>query len=136
MRSYISFLLVLIILSLTAQPKTDLTAGSESLTPVSQQQSITEPAPDQKYYSTPSKEAVIEQGSVSSFPEPKNTTSKDIIVLFAGLLIATAIYFMFRKSSAKPPLETPAIKLEDENTSELKKKAWKDIISSEENIAK
>jgi hypothetical protein len=110
-------------------PKSALTAGSESLIPGSQNKSITEPVPDQTHYSTPPKEAVIQQGTISSHPEPKSTSSKDIIMLFAGLLIATAIYFMFRKNPSANSPETAHIRLEDEREPELKKEVWKEIAS-------
>jgi hypothetical protein len=118
------------------EPKTALTAGSESLIPGSQSKSITEPSPDQTHYSTPTREAVIQQGTISSHPEPKSTSSKDIIMMFTGLLIATAIYFMFRKNTSKTIVETTYIRLEDENQPELKKEVWKEIATDHEESRK
>jgi hypothetical protein len=128
MKPLIAFLFILAAFNLKAQ-NAAMTAGSESLIPGSQGQSITESSPDQTHYSTPPKEAVIQQGSISSHPEPKSTTSKDIIVMFAALLIATAVYFIFRKNSAKPPVEAPLIRMEDENEAELKKEIWEKAAS-------
>ena len=134
MRKVILFLPLLVSFQYAAQngPKAALTAGTDTYMPYQGEgASITQ---DQSVALIPFQpEDVISQGTAKVYPEPKSTTSKDIIVLFAGLLIATAIYFMFRKNSEKHSAEIADIRMEDENAAKLKKEMWDNMaVASEE----
>jgi hypothetical protein len=134
MRKVIFCLPVLISFHLLSQnePKAALTVGSDTYMPYQGEgASITQTHSGAVIPYQP--EAVISQGTVKNYPEPKSATSKDVIVLIAGLLIATAIYFIFRRNSAKALSEPGEIRLEDEHTPELKKKVWDSVSQSGQN---
>lgn len=133
MRKVILFLPVLISFHLLAQnePKAALSVGSDTYLPY-QGEGVSITQNNSVVVIPYEPEEVISQGSAKTYPEPKSTTSKDVIVLLAGLLIATAIYFVFRKNTVKSSSEISTISLEDENSPDRKKELWNKMSAPQE----
>src|ERR1043166_1786506 len=136
---FVTFVIVFITIVGQSQPKVALTSGSESLTPnnpYEQYVSITENPPDYPYayYQAPA-ESVIKQGTGDPVTNTPKKSSKETFILFTGILIAVAIYFITKKNRQATTLATIQ-KLETEEELELRKEMWDQMATGDEDETK
>lgn len=132
MRIILAFILF-ISFNLKAQsPTVALTAGSE-FCPLRfvEGQSITESHIEYRSdvnFNSYTKESKLTPQSTSYPVKTSGGLSKDKIILFTGLLIAVALFYMTKRSNVKKTeeqtLELANVNFEEEEKSELKKEVW------------